>query len=114
MEEGGAKLVLADGVYIEVRGTGERASSLGIEALNEDDLAGGLADKVGAASTRLASTILQFGRSLQDSVQQLECAEVTVEFGVGIKAEIAIPYVTSNASEGSVKVVMKWTPPPTQ
>lgn len=113
--EVGPRLVLADGVLIEAAGdlvpgtlvVGGRAP--GPAPAGEDELVGGLDRKIGALSEGLTGTIRTFCESVQDSVANLSCAELTVEFGVAIKAGVEIPYLATGAGEATVKVTAKWT-----
>ena len=111
----GPRLVLADGVHVEVVGDPVPSALIGagnasgVVPVAEDELVGGLDRKVAALSDGLAGTIKTFCESVQDSVSDLGCAEVTVEFGVAIKAGVEIPYLATGAGEATVKVTAKWT-----
>jgi Trypsin-co-occurring domain 1 len=113
--DAGSRLVLTDGVLVEAAGdlapgtlvVAGKAS--GPARAGEDELVGGLDRKIAALSDGLTGTIRTFCESVQDSVANLSCAEVTVEFGVAIKAGVEIPYLATGAGEATVKVTAKWT-----
>ena len=99
----------ADGVYVEVLGTVEDGGPSADTASDEDIRVGGVRDRIDAASVRLSDTVFRFCSSIQESLGTLNFSEVSIEFGVGVTAGLAIPFVTSGSTEGTVKVTAKWT-----
>lgn len=110
-----SRLVLVDGVLVEAAGSADSGAAVVIglspDAADEDELVGGLGRKVADHAQGLTDTIRTFCGSVQNSISDLACTEITVEFGVALKAGVDIPYLVTGTSEATVKVIAKWTTP---
>ncbi|MCG8328663.1 MAG: hypothetical protein MI974_13305 [Chitinophagales bacterium] len=65
-------------------------------------------NKAGRSFDKLMNTLESISNSVSETAKSLGPDEFEIELGLSISGEMGIPFVTKTASEGTLKVTIKW------
>ncbi len=107
------ELVYIDGILVAASTTDYHVSRVGgaAEPENEDELVGGVIERLQADVPRLGHTIKHFCELIHDSVKSLRAEEIEAEFSIGVQGGGGVPFVTNGGAEAIVRVKATWTKP---
>jgi hypothetical protein len=107
------ELVYIDGILVAASTTDYQIKTVGgaVEPESEDELVGGVIERLQSDVPRLGHAIRHFCELIHDSVKSLRAEEIEAEFSIGVRGSTGVPFVTNGGAEAIVRVKATWTKP---
>ena len=107
------ELVYVDGILVAASPARYQVKTVSgaAEPESEDELVGGVIERLQSDIPRLGHTIKHFCELIHDSIKSLRADEVEASFSIAVQGSTGVPFVTSGGAEAIVKVKATWTKP---